>query len=160
MTIRNADLRDLEKIYALESICFPIEEAATKESLKKRLTVYPQCFWLSEDDGKIIGMINGMTTNEKFLSDEMYSDTDLYSENGDWLVIFGVDTLPDYRNSGIASGLMHHVIDVAKVQNRKGIILTCKQHLIHFYEKFGFQNEGIASSEHGSAVWYHMRANF
>jgi predicted GNAT family N-acyltransferase len=160
MKIRNANLYDLEEVYALESVCFPVEEAATKESLKKRLTLYSQCFWVIEDNDKIISMINGMTTNELYLKDEMYNNTDLYCEKGDWLVIFGVDTLPDYRKSGLASRLMSYVIDTAKHQKRKGIILTCKQHLIHFYEKFGFQNEGIASSEHGGVVWYHMRITF
>ena len=39
-----------------------------------------------------------------------------------------------------------------------GVVLTCKDRLIHYYEKFGFVNEGLtAKSTHGGAEWYQMR---
>ena len=38
------------------------------------------------------------------------------------------------------------------------VVLTCKDRLIHYYEKFGFVNEGLAAkSTHGGAEWYQMR---
>lgn len=51
-------------------------------------------------------------------------------------------------------------IDDAKLQGRKGMVLTCKEHLISYYEKFGFKDEGISSSEHGNVVWHQMRLRF
>ena len=39
-----------------------------------------------------------------------------------------------------------------------GIVPTCKDRLIHYYEKFGFVNEGLTEkSTHGGAEWYQMR---
>ncbi|MDD4297169.1 MAG: GNAT family N-acetyltransferase, partial [Ruminiclostridium sp.] len=44
--------------------------------------------------------------------------------------------------------------------NRKGLILTCKEHMIDYYSKFGFKNKGISNSQHGGAVWYDMILEF
>ena len=75
-------------------------------------------------------------------------------------MIFGVDTHPDFQRQGIASAVLIKFIEHAKVERRKGVVLTCKEHLISFYEKFGFVNEGISGSEHGGVTWYQMRLVF
>ena len=105
-------------------------------------------------------MINGMTTDSKDLCDEMYEGTELYAPDGKWLMIFGVASLPEYQHKGLASQLMERVIEETGKQKRKGIVLTCKEELIPFYEKFGYVSEGISHSEHGGAVWYQMRLTF
>ena len=102
-------------------------------------------------------MINGMTTNENDLCDEMYSGTDMYAAHGKWLMLFGVATAPAYQKRGFASQLMERVIEDTKKQDRRGIVLTCKEELIPFYSRFGFVSEGISDSEHGGAEWYQMR---
>ena len=40
------------------------------------------------------------------------------------------------------------------------MVLACKEEKIHFYEKFGFVNEGVSKSKHGGARWYQMRLTF
>ena len=42
----------------------------------------------------------------------------------------------------------------------KGLVLTCKDKLIHYYAKFGFVNEGVSASVHGNVTWYQMRLTF
>lgn len=66
--------------------------------------------------------------------------------------IFEVETHPEYQNRGYASILINKMIKEAEKENRKGIVLTCKKELIHYYEKFGFVNEGISGSVHGNVV--------
>lgn len=156
-SIRYADKNDLEKIAELERLCFPAEEAAAKESFLERLRVYPNHFWVLESDGRIISVINGMVTDEADLKDEMYHNADLHNENGKWQMIFGVETHPDYQRKGYAEILMKRVIEDAVSDNRAGLVLTCKEKLIHYYQKFGFVNEGISGSVHGNTVWYQMR---
>ena len=51
---------------------------------------------------------------------------------------------------------MKHLIEEAGKCGRKGLILTCKDRLIPFYEKFGYRNMGLSESVHGNAVWYDM----
>lgn len=160
LSIRNADIKDLEAIAELEKQCFPREEMATEESLRERLTVFPNHFWLLEYEGKLLGMINGMVSDEPVISDEMFEDAGLHNEDGKWQMIFGVDTLPEYRKQGLAAMVMERVIDDVRRQGRKGLVLTCKDKLLHYYAKFGFVNEGISASVHGGVVWYDMRLTF
>lgn len=75
-------------------------------------------------------------------------------------MIFGVNTLPSYRKRGYAGNLLQKAIDDARKEGRQGVVLTCKEKLLHYYAKFGFENEGLSTSEHGGAVWYQMRLTF
>ena len=160
MHIRTATMADLAAVTAVEAACFPAAEAATEKDFANRLAVYPNHFWLLEDDGTLISFVNGLVTDEPILRDEMYADASFHNEQGAWQMIFGVNTLPDYRKRGLAGQVLERVIADAKAQGRKGCVLTCKDKLIHYYEKFGFQNEGVSESVHGGVVWYDMRLTF
>lgn len=160
MRIRTATMEDLNEIVKIEAICFPAAEAATEESFRNRLHEFADHFWVLEMDGKMIGFVNGMVTDCANLKDEMYEDAKMHDENGNWQMIFGLDVLPEYQRRGYAAMLMNHLLEEAKKQGRKGAVLTCKDRLIHYYAKFGFENEGISESVHGDAVWYQMRKTF
>ena len=91
----------------------------------------------------------------------MYEKAVLHDENGDWQMIFGVNTIPEYRKNGYAGELIKRAIEDAKKQGRKGLVLTCKDRLVHYYAKFGFKDEGVSEkSTHGGAVWNQMRLTF
>ena len=160
MEIRTAAMADLQAISALEAECFPAAEAASRESIRARLAAYPEHFWLLLDGKKLVGFVNGMVTDEPDLRDEMYDDASLHKETGAWQMIFGVDTAPAYRRQGCAGRLLAHVIAEAKRQGRKGLVLTCKDALVHYYAKFGFVSEGVSQSTHGNVQWYQMRLTF
>ena len=158
MHLRTATLDDLAAVTAVESTCFPAAEAATKQDFAARLSVYPNHFWLlEEDDGTLISFVNGLVTDEPHLQDEMYADAGFHNENGAWQMIFGVNTLPAYRRRGHAEQVLRRVIADAKAQGRRGCVLTCKEALLHYYGKLGFQNEGVSQSTHGGVTWYEMR---
>ena len=161
MHIRTAVLADLSAVTAVEAACFPAAEAATEADFAKRLAVYPNHFWLMEDDnGSLVSFVNGLVTDEPHLRDEMYANAGFHDENGAWQMIFGVNTLPAYRRQGLAEQVLRRVIDDAKAQGRKGCVLTCKEKLLHYYGKLGFVNEGVSQSTHGGVVWYEMRLTF
>lgn len=160
ITIRPALPSDLDAIASVEAICFPAAEAASKESLEKRLAAFPECFFAAEADGTIIGFINGCATDEQTIRDEMFDDSSLHNPNGQYQSIFGLDVLPEYRREGIGAKLMEYLIANARDKGRAGLILTCKDRLIHYYAKFGYQNLGISASVHGGAVWYDMILEF
>lgn len=160
MNIRKATIDDLQAITDVEARCFPQAEAATKEDFEKRLSVYPNQFWLLKDEGKLVGFVNGMVTDEEMLRDEMFENASLHNEEGDWQMIFGVNTIPEYRRQGCAEKILKQVIKDAQAENRKGLVLTCKDKLLHYYGKFGFENEGVSESTHGGVVWYDMRLTF
>ncbi|MGL5352556.1 MAG: GNAT family N-acetyltransferase [Clostridium sp.] len=158
--IRNVCLEDLDAVTKVESICFPKEEAATRESLEKRIKTFPEVFFVAEVNNEIIGFINGCITNESTIYDELYSQSKLHIPNGNYQTIFGLDVIPDFRRQGIAEQLMNHIIQTAKCSGRKGLILTCKPNLIAYYEKFGYINKGISNSVHGGTTWHDMILNF
>lgn len=161
MNIRYATMADLDDIASVESECFPVLEAATKEEFEQRIKYYGNHFWLMFDEGKLIAFVDGFVTDEANLTDEMYENASMHNENGAWQMIFGVNTLPEYRRCGYAKELIKKAILDARKQNRKGLVLTCKESLVPYYSKFGFVDEGITDkSTHGNVLWHQMRLDF
>ena len=154
MKIRTATLNDLDALAAVEAECFPAAEAATKKDFENRLAYYADHFCLMFDENdKLIAFVDGMVTDQADLTDEMYEKGELHNENG-------VNTIPSCRKKGYAGELIKAAIEDARKQGRKGLVLTCKDKLIHYYAKFGFVNEGVSQSVHGNVVWYQMRLTF
>lgn len=113
------------------------------------------------DGDKLIAFVDGFVTDEPDLTDEMYAKADMHNENGVWQMIFGVNTLPEYRRHGYAEELIQYAINDAKRQGRKALVLTCKDKLAHYYAKFGFIDEGVSDkATHGNVVWHQMRLTF
>jgi len=161
VNIRYATMADLDDIASVESECFPVLEAATKEEFEQRIKYYGNHFWLMFDEGKLIAFVDGFVTDEADLTDEMYENASMHNENGAWQMIFGVNTRPEYRRCGYAKELIKKAILDAREQNRKGLVLTCKESLVPYYSKFGFIDEGITDkSTHGNVLWHQMRLDF
>ena len=161
MIIRTATMDDLEEIAAVEAECFPASEAADIEEFSDRLRYYGNHFWLMFDREKLIAFVDGFVTNEPDLTDEMYEKAGMHDENGAWQMIFGVNTSPSHRRRGFAGQLIQCAIDTARAQGRKGLVLTCKDRLVPYYAKFGFQNEGVSEkSTHGNITWNQLRLTF
>lgn len=160
ISIRTASMKDVDTLTEIEAASFPPAEKATRESFEKRLAVFADCFLILEDGGRPVGLIDGMITNETTISDEMFEDASLHNPRGHWQSIFGLAVLPEERGKGFASALMRSFIEKARQEGRDGLILTCKEHLIDFYSRFGFVSSGVSKSVHGDAVWYDMMLRF
>ena len=80
----------------------------------------------------------------------------------DLALVFAVEAecFPACRKKGYAGLVLRRAIHDAEKEGRRGLVLTCKKELIHYYGKFGFLNEGISVSVHGNVVWYQMRLTF
>lgn len=160
MEIRTATMADLDVVTDIEARCFPAAEAASEESFRARLERFAAHFWLLCIEDQPVAVVNGMVTDLPDLTDEMFHDASMHDPDGAWQMIFGVATLPEYQCRGYAARLLEHAINRAREQGRAGLVLTCKERLLHYYAKFGFVNEGVSSSEHGGALWYQMRLTF
>lgn len=154
--IRNISNQDLDRISEIESICFPSAEAAPKEAFQARLEAFGQWFFAAEINHVMVGFIDGCVTNSPIIFDEMFHDTKHHIPNGKNLAVFGLNVLPDYRRNGIAGQLMKHFIESARQHKKEAVILTCKDKLVHYYETFGYINNGTSTSTHGGAQWYDM----
>lgn len=158
--IRTVKPEDLDLVTAVEAECFPEAEAAGRADFERRIKTFPESFLIAEKAGRIIGFINGCVTDETAICDEMYEDEAFHRADGAYQSVFGLDVIPGERNQGVAELLMRALMERAREAGRKGMILTCKDRLIHYYEKFGYVNGGVSGSVHGNAVWYDMRLEF
>ena len=128
--IKHASQEDIPALTAVERECFPAAEAASEEEIAARVHAYGKHFWLLFEGEKLIAFVDGFVTDEPDLTDEMYENAAMHNENGTWQMIFGVNTLPDYRRQGYAGELICRAIEDARMQGRKGLVLTCKEKLI------------------------------
>lgn len=161
MIIRTANINDLKDIAAVEAECFPKAEAATEQQLGERLKYYSNHFLLMFDGDRLAAFTDGFVTDEPELTDEMYARANMHNENGAWQMIFGVNTVPEYRRQGLAGKLISETVIIAKKEGRLGLVLTCKDELVPYYAKFGFINEGVTDkSVHGNVKWNQMRLSF
>ena len=109
--IRKATTSDLDLVTHIEATCFPPAEAAPREAFKDRLDHYAGQFLIAFDGDTPIGFIDG------FLTDEMFADASLHNPNGAWQMIFGLNTMPEYRNRGVGGQLIGAFIDLAREEN-------------------------------------------
>ena len=131
MRIRTAQMDDVDAVAAVEKECFPPAEAATREEFAERILHYGNHFWLMFDGDKLAAFVDGFVTDAPDLTDEMYERADMHNEAGAWQMIFGVNTMPEYRRRGLAGELIRCAIDNAGEAGRKGLVLTCKDELVH-----------------------------
>ena len=160
MFIRNATMADLAAIAEVERCCLPAAEAATEEEFRERLAAYADCFWLLFENGRLAAFIDGMATDERDLRDEMYADASLHRADGRWQMIFGLNTLPEFRRRGYAATLVRRLTEEARKRGKTGVVLTCKERLVPYYASLGFEDEGLSSSTHGNVAWHQMRLTF
>ena len=160
LVIRPALADDVTKVAYIEEKCFPKSEAATLKSFLERFMAFPECFLVAEIDGKVVGHINGCVTNYDKLIDALYHNSSLHEPDGPWQTVFGIAVLPDYQHQGIARALMEHFKENAKKRGKQGILLTCKDEKIGFYESLGFTYDGVSASSHGGARWNDMIFKF
>ena len=160
MEIRQAVVAELEQIIQIEQVCFPPAEAAKEEDIRERFEVFEECFVVAVEGDKVLGFVNGCVTDKPELPDELYHDTSLHKPEGDYQTVFGLDVLPEYQRKGIATKLMNAFTALARKRGKKGMVLTCKDHLIPFYESCGFKHCGASASSHGGSKWNDMLLTF
>ena len=101
-----------------------------------------------------------MVIDSPYIEDVMFEKADMHCPDGAWQSIFGLNTLPEHRRHGYAALLMKALIAQAKEEGRRGVTLTCKEHMLHYYAKFGFVPLGASDSQHGGARWFDMVLEF
>lgn len=147
-----------EQAAEIERICFPPNEACTREMMIRRAAKAPDLFLAAVDkeNGKVAGFLNGLATNEKKFRDEFFTDAGLHDPNGENIILLGLDVLPEYRMQGLARELVHTYISRERAKGRRMLLLTCLESKVDMYRKMGFKDEGIADSTWGGEQWHEM----
>ena len=155
VTIRQVMIQDLDSCFKVEYACYT-NEGASRARIKKRIEEFSQGFFVAEVDGKIVGIINGTSTNKEDMSDEDLKDMVGFDLKGKRMIIFSLAVHPDYQGKGISKPLLLRYIEASKEMGKEKILLICKKELISYYEKFGFELIGKSKSTHGGFEWFEM----
>ena len=153
---------EAEQAAVIEAVCFPPEEACSREMMLRRVERAPELFLVAEDreTGRIAGFLNGLATGETSFRDEFFTDETLYDPEGKTVMLLGLDVLPEYRMQGLATELMRRYLEREKKRGRKLVLLTCLESKVNMYEKMGFHDDGMADSGWGGKSWHGMSARF
>lgn len=149
---------EAEQAVTIEHICFPPNEACSRQAMLTRIENASEQFLVAVDKttGKLAGFINGLSTYEDKFRDEFFTDISLYDPKGENVMILGLDVLPEYRNRGLAREIVRNFSIMEKEKGRKTLILTCLDEKVKMYEKLGFSDKGMADSTWGGEEWHEM----
>ena len=155
---RNVKPEEVEQTIEIEQICFPPNEACSEKNMRDRVEKAPELFLVavSKYSGKIVGFLNGLSTNEEKFRDEFFTDSNLYDSSGQQIMLLGLDVLPQYRRKGLATELMAIYCERERKNGGKKLLLTCLDSKVEMYEKMGYTDLGLANSTWGGEQWHEM----
>ena len=150
--------KDIRKAYEIEIAVFSKEAAATFEAFQMRKHVFGSYFLVAENelDHQIIGVTNSVKINNNELADDSIKQETQYAEEGQYLCVLTIAVHPSYQRRGVATELLQRIIEIARKDDLKGIVLMCEEHLISFYEKNGFLYAAPSTSQHAGIQWHEM----
>jgi ribosomal protein S18 acetylase RimI-like enzyme len=152
------DAEEVRQAVEIEQICFPPNEACSEANMRARVAKAAELFLVAVDreTGKIAGFLNGLATDESVFRDEFFTDAELYEPEGKNIMLLGLDVLPEYRLQGLARALVKEYARRELKKGREMLLLTCLQTKVEMYQKFGFEDRGIANSTWGGEEWHEM----
>lgn len=68
MDIRAAQPGDLDRLMEIEALTFPPAEAAPRATFAFRIAHFPEWFYVAEEGGEIVGLLNGRRMPHETLS--------------------------------------------------------------------------------------------
>lgn len=155
---RPVEKEEAEQAVAMENICFPPNEACSRDMILSRIDRIPDYFLVAEDrdTGKLAAFLSGIATDEEWFRDEFFSDAGLHNPDGKNIMILGINVLPAYRRRGLAREMMRTYLRREYERGRDMVKLTCLPSKIEMYEKMGFTDEGLSNSTWGGELWHEM----
>ena len=149
---------EAEAAAEIEAVCFPPNEACSREMMLQRVELASDLFLVAVDreSGKLAGFLNGLATNETSFRDEFFTNARLHDPKGKNIMLCGLDVLPAYRNQGLARELVSSYRRREHKKDRRRLVLTCLASKVGMYEKMGFRDLGEADSTWGGEKWHEM----
>lgn len=154
--IRTVVPDDLSRCAAIERTCFPPEQAASRETIARRIAAYPGHVLVGELGGEIVGYVMGPVVDRPYIEDDMFSDTACHREDNPHQAVFSLAVMPAAQRQGFGAQLLHAMTALARREGRQSVTLTCLKEKIRYYESLGFVSRGPSASRHGGVLWYNM----
>lgn len=149
---------EADEVAEIEQICFPPNEACSREHMKERIKAASDLFLIAIDkeNGKMAGFLNGIATDEYNFRDEFFTDAETHKPEGKNIMLLGLDVLPEYQKQGLARELVFNYCRREQERERSRLILTCHENKVKMYSKFGFRDLGESASQWGGKKWHEM----
>ena len=157
LVIREVMPEDVAACAAIEAACFTPSEAASYDRIARRAASYRQGFLVALREREIIGFVNSGATEEADLAREELKDGADLDPSGRNIVVFSLTIRPDLQGQGLSRPLFEAFLLRAHALNKRRVLLLCKEYLVPYYAKFGFQDAGPSTSTHGGYTWREMR---
>jgi ribosomal-protein-alanine N-acetyltransferase len=144
ITIEDASIRHLDKLYEIEMECFE-REAFTRQQIAHLLTDYNSVSLVAKVNGEIVGFIIGMIYLER------------NSLTGHILTI---DISLIHRRRGIAQKLLQEIEKIFKGKGVKACRLEVREDNIaalRLYQKFGYKKVAKLKNYYGNAHGIYLK---
>ncbi|MGD0979721.1 MAG: ribosomal protein S18-alanine N-acetyltransferase [Candidatus Bathyarchaeia archaeon] len=144
VTVQDASVKCLERLYEIEKECF-VEEAFTKKQIALLLTDYNSISLTARENGEIVGFIVGM----------VYPDGK--AVNGHILTI---DVSPSHRRKGIGQMLLQEMESIFAQKGVQACLLEVREGnvaAISLYRKLGYEEIGRLENYYGNAHGIYLK---
>lgn len=157
MKISTVTMADLNQVVEIERQGFSPEEAGSPEAFHQRIEKIPDTFLVARDtEDHVLGFIVGPALADEYVYDWMFADTPTNLPEGGHQLILSLAVSPEAQGKHVGSDLLAALEQVAKKAKRTTMSLTCLDRLVAFYERNGYENRGVADSDHAGETWYNM----
>src|SRR6056297_3358108 len=141
LIMRKVKADELDRVYEIEKVAFPPEEAASLEKYIWRQKNYPDYFFVAEKNDKIVSVVCAIPTNQELINNDIFDMEKLpFGKIG---AVVSVMADENFQCQGITGELIKYSLAKLKENGMEKSCLTCKEHLIHYYSKFGYELLGV-----------------
>jgi ribosomal-protein-alanine N-acetyltransferase len=144
VVIENASIRDLDRLYEIESECF-MEEAFSKAQIAQLLKDYNSIGLTARVGTDIVG----------FVISTVYADGKALHGH-----VLTIEVLPAYRRSGVGRALLREAESIFRQMYVKSLTLEVREDnvaAIGLYRKLGYEVIGRLKNHYGSAHGIYLR---
>lgn len=138
VTVQDASMKCLERLYEIEKECF-VEEAFTKKQISLLLTDYNSISLIAKENGEIVGFIVGM----------IYPSGKVVNGH-----ILTIDVSPSHRRKGIGQMLLQEMENIFIQKGVQACLLEVREGnvaALSLYHKLGYEDIGRLENYYGKA---------
>ncbi|MFC3928647.1 GNAT family N-acetyltransferase [Streptococcus caprae] len=156
MSIRQGKPEDLEILFSIEYENFGPEIGMPKSVMAAYLAKASETFLVVEFGTVIAGYIMGTMALQANLIDEYFFSVPSQSISEAYVAVTGLSVSEAFQGQGIGTMLLAAMKDLVVSKGHKGIVLTCEEGLVPYYEMNGFEDYGLSESKLGNQEWIKM----
>ena len=150
--IRQVQLADVEELAYIEGLNFS-KEAFQLETLKELMV---DTFLIADLNGEIAGYIIGSAVSSHSLLKGDLMDVVKNPLQSDLLRLQRLSVHPSFQRQGIGTLLIASLKEMVALKEYEGILLSCTESLLSYYEMNGFVDIGLLELFHSQEPCFEM----